>query len=110
MGCFDEEPDGDPHGECAAEIARLKEELTSVTADRDTWRLAHDLQEAMNTWHPIATAPKDGTPFLAYDKTNEHPIMVHADYAKGPVMLGDECNYISDPTHWMPIPAPPPRR
>ena len=22
---FDEEPDGDPHGECAAEIARLQE-------------------------------------------------------------------------------------
>ena len=26
MSCFDEEPDGDPHGECAAEIARLAAE------------------------------------------------------------------------------------
>lgn len=25
MSRFDEEPDGDPHGECAAEIARLTE-------------------------------------------------------------------------------------
>ena len=24
MTCFDEEPDGDPHGECAAEIANLR--------------------------------------------------------------------------------------
>ncbi len=27
MSRFDEEPDGDPHGECAAEIARLNAEL-----------------------------------------------------------------------------------
>ncbi len=32
MSCFDEEPDGDPHGECAAEIARLNAELEGCIA------------------------------------------------------------------------------
>ncbi len=41
---FDEEPDGDPHGECAAEIRRLKVALSfleAAVAARDTpceWR------------------------------------------------------------------------
>lgn len=32
---FDEQPDGDPHGECAAEIHRLTVELTALRAERD---------------------------------------------------------------------------
>ena len=32
MGCFDEEPDGDQHGECAAEIARLNAHLEQCAA------------------------------------------------------------------------------
>jgi hypothetical protein len=32
MSRFDEEPDGDPHGECAAEIHRLKAELATLRA------------------------------------------------------------------------------
>lgn len=32
MSCFDEEPDGDPHGECAAEIARLNAEIEQCVA------------------------------------------------------------------------------
>ena len=32
MSCFDEEHDGDPHGECAAEISRLKSELGELRA------------------------------------------------------------------------------
>ena len=29
---FDEEPDGDPHGECAAEIHRLQAELSAIAS------------------------------------------------------------------------------
>jgi hypothetical protein len=30
MTAFDEEPDGDPHGECAAEISRLTAEVAEL--------------------------------------------------------------------------------
>ena len=33
MSRFDEEPDGDPHGECAAEIHRQADEITSLRAE-----------------------------------------------------------------------------
>ena len=33
MSGFDEEPDGDPHGECAMEISRLTKELAEATAE-----------------------------------------------------------------------------
>jgi hypothetical protein len=32
---FDEEPDGDPHGECALEIKRLRATVERLTAERD---------------------------------------------------------------------------
>ena len=32
---YDEQPDGDPHGECAAEIHRLQRELADARAERD---------------------------------------------------------------------------
>ena len=39
MSRFDEEPDGDPHGECEAEIKSLKYQLTN-------YRIAHEQQAA----------------------------------------------------------------
>jgi hypothetical protein len=57
------------------------------------------------SWQPIETAPKDGTPILAYDGgiwvawwfvTNER--------IKGWATLD---HVIDDPTHWMPLPDPP---
>lgn len=38
---FDEEPDGDPHGECAAEIHRLEDQ-------RDAWKKAAKAAESWN--------------------------------------------------------------
>jgi len=35
MSRFDEEPDGDPHGECVHEIQSLTRQLAAVTAERD---------------------------------------------------------------------------
>jgi hypothetical protein len=40
---FDEQPDGDPHGECAAEIHRLREALTNL----------------VNTFHEGRAVPQD---------------------------------------------------
>ena len=40
---FDEQPDGDPHGECAVEIHRLAAEIERLRADSEllAWVLAH---------------------------------------------------------------------
>jgi len=46
---FDEEPDGDPHGECALEIESLRaqiEELESVL--RGAYRENEELRERLN--------------------------------------------------------------
>lgn len=32
---YDEQPDGDPHGECAHEIRRLERDLAAAQAERD---------------------------------------------------------------------------
>ena len=39
---FDEEPDGDPHGECALEINRLKAECERLRADAERYRWLRD--------------------------------------------------------------------
>ena len=52
---FDEQPDGDIHGECAAEIHRLEQELRIKTEEHDccaadliTWRKSADAAIAEN--------------------------------------------------------------
>ena len=39
---FDEEPEGDPHGECAAEIHRLQIESEALFKDAERWRGLRD--------------------------------------------------------------------
>lgn len=48
---FDEEPDGDPHGECAAEIRRLQAEVTRLRADL-AWAVAE--AQSWRNEHPVA--------------------------------------------------------
>lgn len=71
---------------------------------------ALDALEAVE-WRPIETAPKDGTAILAW---NEDYISIAlwnkackqwADLTDQGI--GDECAYTDNPTHWMPLPAPP---
>lgn len=55
----------------------------------------------MSSWQPIETAPKDGTDFLATDgKTVVYCIW------SGTICAFDWKD-ASQPTHWMPLPAPP---
>lgn len=58
---FDEEPDGDPHGECAAEIERLHAELAALRADaeRCRWFAAHASVgfDGAPSWDAVARLP-----------------------------------------------------
>ena len=63
-------------------------------------------------WKPIETAPKDGTPLLAWDGD-----VFVAYYDVSVNYRGQECKILIDkrrgewagsrPTHWMPLPQPP---
>jgi hypothetical protein len=71
---FEEQPDGDPHGECAAEIHRLQAEnaalqsqvnsfylgspesrLLAMTRERDEWRARFEWLAAQHWVEPEAT-------------------------------------------------------
>jgi len=62
----------------------------------------------MSEWQPIQTAPKDGSPFLAYT-------ISRAGFAPAPSyrieIASWKMNYFHAPwgipTHWMPMPDPP---
>lgn len=60
-------------------------------------------------WKPIESAPRDGTQILAWWKKSNEAQVVYFSAEKS--RMGDrwcnECGYISDPTHWMPVPAAP---
>lgn len=45
MSRFDEEPDADPHGECAAEIHRLQAQVEALTAENA------QIRELMNLYN-----------------------------------------------------------
>lgn len=77
----------------------------------------------MAEWQPIATAPRDGTWFLAYEDGDMYacsvilnedgtpadfrlnddgdPVLGYAAYCGQPVVSSPE------PTHWQPLPEPP---
>ncbi len=48
---YDEQPDGDPHGECAAEIHRLLQRLRDAEEDAKRYRWLRDVGDA--TWRPF---------------------------------------------------------
>ncbi len=67
----------------------------------------------MTTWQPIETAPKDGRVILCIGHANIHHVEPMMYYASDPGqdngcwgwLEGD--TPMKQPTHWMPLPAPP---
>ncbi len=123
---FDEQPEGDPHGECAAEIHRLEADLATLRAqsaqlENDCNMLSLDRQEMQERlagyeWQPIETAPKDGTQFLAL-KIGFEPAIAHWESDKWlHTTEEDHCEELCwdgarsvfyTPEVWMPLPKPP---
>lgn len=66
-------------------------------------------------WHPIETAPRDGTSILGYDPKHNQlgPIYVvryeidSYEYDPSWRETGGENYFTMNPTHWMPLPDPP---
>ncbi len=83
-------------------------------------------EEAMTEWQPIETAPKDGTSILVY-VAGESLYPTAANYCSREYLLEeygdaeymdegwywgygyptDFSAHVIEPTHWMPMPAPP---
>ena len=62
----------------------------------------------MSGWQPIETAPKDGTRVILGNPNNpygEWPFMGEFDAGKWRIHIDGQT---IDPTHWMPLPEPPP--
>jgi hypothetical protein len=66
------------------------------------------MSEQEKGWQPIATAPKDADVLSLYS-TGEG---VHPGYWAGDCWVGVETQSLTSgqikPTHWMPLPEPPP--
>lgn len=69
---------------------------------------------AFGTWRRIRTAPRDGTRLLLWSSGPSHAEHYVGYYERGEA--GEESQHIGwwtedggdiDPTHWMPLPAPP---
>lgn len=64
-------------------------------------------------WHPIATAPKDGTWMLLFSPTfldHPHHTLFSVAYCHPEEKVFKDCFDMAiheEPTHWMPLPAPP---
>lgn len=60
------------------------------------------------SWQPIEKAPRDGTKILAH-APNEWAEVVYFDHGDG--WCNDDGEWLESfkPTHWMPLPPPPPK-
>lgn len=54
------------------------------------------------TWQPIETAPRDGSEILCYE---DGMVRVCWNFGTNTWDFGD--SIMDNPTHWMPLPAPP---
>lgn len=57
-------------------------------------------------WQPIESAPKDGTDMLVC-WCRGGTMAVACWWSDGWYEANDDIRYVSEPTHWMPLPNPP---
>ena len=61
----------------------------------------------MSEWQPIETAPKDGTSILAIDEDGFYFVVEYAGVLEPYGHQWTDGGTLLEPTHWMPLPAPP---
>lgn len=61
------------------------------------------------TWQLIETAPRDGTDIIAYQRVadKDRILTMRYDRAAETFVTNVHSFVAFDPTHWMPLPAPP---
>lgn len=64
-------------------------------------------ERAKTTWRDIATAPKDGTLFLAYAEAGQHGLPELYSLCSWNEFGGFCICELRNATHWMPLPAGP---
>lgn len=71
--------------------------------------LASGLVQDEAGWRDISTAPKDGTPFLAWEGSDRGPFKCwwRDEWPKREAYWMDYNDSEPNPSHWMPLPAPP---
>ncbi len=83
-------------------------DLTDKVAGRSyTLAGVDDVNATIAGWMPIESAPKDGTPFIAWDSKEESACFcwwIDDGNEGSPNGYGFEPQ---DVTHWMPLPQPP---
>ena len=99
-------PDPPTHDEFLQLVfqAKQKAEVTAAAA----WN-------QRSAWQPIETAPRDGRDFIAYNEFTGPYItaakaMPPDDEIRYPMYCwrGVKGNWFPEPTHWQPLPSPPP--
>lgn len=83
--------------------------------DRERLRMtssSEEMGEGISMWQPIQTAPKDGREILMFytpaDGGLRPPLVVAWDtMGECWLAVGFEVEVLSEPTHWMPLPAAP---
>jgi len=60
-----------------------------------------------SSWQPIETAPRDGTPFLAWEGGCIYKSYWHRTSESFSCIAGQPVAYTPEPSYWMPIPADP---
>jgi hypothetical protein len=74
----------------------------------DAFLKSFSSDEPFDPWQPIETAPRDGTPFLAYSYTWDEPFQFVASFDKcGKLICDLSAVSYANVNYWMPLPEPP---
>ena len=87
MTCFDEEPDGDIHGECAAEIHRLQSQVEQLQAEN-----ARLLEALVAISGPDSNHPA----FIARPSEGKRLDEVYEDIAGEALAFTDSSNWLAE--------------
>jgi len=83
--------------------------VTVLCTKRAELALTAALPHLVQEWQDISTAPKDGTPLLAWENEARGPFKCwwNADWSKAEAYWTDDADSEPQPTHWRPLPDPP---